>query len=411
MLEGFADALAVLRIRDYRNFLFARFLATLATQMQALIVSWQVYQLTKDALALGIIGGVEAAVFISFVTWAGHVADRGEKRRIILISQGLLFLCTAGLGFLSYQSGKTVYWIYGLIALTGLGRSFLWPASFAYSEMSVPREIYGRAATLNSTAWEIGSVVGPAIGGIIYAWKGPGFAYGLVAALTLLALGFSTAISPRPAVAAPPKDPTSGFWSGVRFVFSNQILLGAMSLDMFAVLFGGAYAVLPIFADRMGVGAQGLGWLRAAPSLGAIAMAIIIASRPPFQRAGRTLFMAVAFFGIFTLAFAISGYYKWYGWTLAALALTGMADNVSVVIRASAVQAHTPNHMRGRVSSVNGIFIGSSNELGAFESGLAAKCMGLIPSVLFGGCMTLLTVAFVAWKAPQLRKLTAIHKT
>jgi hypothetical protein len=221
---------------------------------------------------------------------------------------------------------------------------------------------------------------------------------------------FSMRISPRPPITVPPKDPSAGFWTGMRFVFSNQILLGAMTLDMFAVLFGGAYAVLPIFADRMGVGAQGLGWLRAAPSLGAIAMALIIASRPPFQRAGRALMAAVAFFGLFTLAFAIAGHYRLYGWALAALALTGMADNISVVIRASAVQANTPNHLRGRVSSVNGIFIGSSNELGAFESGLAAKFMGLVPSVIFGGCMTLITVALVAWKAPKLRKLGVIHK-
>jgi MFS family permease len=411
MFEGFSDGLAVLRIRDYRNFLFARFLSTLSTQMQALIVSWQVYQMTKDPLALGLIGGVEALVFIAFVTWAGHVADRSEKRKIILLTQGLLFVCTLALGVLAYRPGETVHWIYVLIAVTGLARSFMWPAAFAYSELSVPREIYARAATWNSTAWEIGSIVGPAIGGFVYAWKGPAFAYSVVAVLMMAALFFSTIISPRPPVAVPPKDPATGFWTGMRFVFSNQILLGAMTLDMFAVLFGGAYAVLPIFADRMGVGAQGLGWLRAAPSFGAILMALIIASRPPFQRAGRTLMLAVACFGLFTLAFAIAGHYRWYGWALAALALTGMADNISVVIRASAVQAHTPNHLRGRVSSVNGIFIGSSNELGAFESGLAAKLMGLVPSVLFGGCMTLITVAIVAWKAPKLRRLGFIHKT
>jgi MFS family permease len=411
MFEGFADGLAVLRIRDYRNFLFARFLSTLSTQMQALIVSWQVYQLTKDPLALGLVGGVEAIVFISFVTWAGHVADKSEKRRIILITQGLLLFCTLALGLLAHRPGETVYWIYALIGLTGLGRSFMWPAAFAYSELTVPREIYARAATWNSTAWEIGSIVGPAIGGFLYAWKGPAFAYAVVAALMTAAIFFSARISPRPPIATPPKDPTSGFWTGMRFVFSNQILLGAMTLDMFAVLFGGAYAVLPIFADRMGVGAQGLGWLRAAPSFGAIVMALIIASRPPFQRAGRALMLSVAFFGLFTLAFALAGQYRLYGWALAALALTGMADNISVVIRASAVQAHTPNHLRGRVSSVNGIFIGSSNELGAFESGLAAKFMGLVPSVVFGGCLTLLTVALVAWKAPKLRKLGVIHKS
>jgi MFS family permease len=345
------------------------------------------------------------------VTWAGHVADRSEKRRIIWITQGLLLLCTVALALLARKPGETVNWIYLFIAITGLGRSFLWPASFAYSELSVPREIYARAATWNATAWEIGSIVGPAAGGFVYAWKGPAFAYDVVAVLMIIAILFSTIISSKPPVAQPPKDPTAGFWTGLRFVCSNQILLGAMTLDMFAVLFGGAYAVLPIFADRMGVGALGLGWLRAAPSLGAIAMALVIASRRPFQRAGRTLFFAVGAFGVFTLAFAITGYYKLYGWSLIALALTGMADNISVVIRASAVQANTPDHLRGRVSSVNGIFIGSSNELGAFESGFAAKFMGLVPSVLFGGCLTLLTVALVAWKAPKLRRLGVIHRS
>jgi len=411
MFEGFADAWAVLRIRDYRYFLLSRFLATLSTQMQALIVSWQVYQMTKDPLSLGLIGGVEAAVFIGFVTWAGHVADASEKRRIIILTQGLLLLCTGALCALARHPGETVGWIYVLVGLTGLGRSFLWPASFSYSELTVPKAIYSRAATMNSTSWEVGSIVGPAIGGFVYAARGPAFAYAVVAALMGLAIGFSLFISPRPPVERPPKDPTAGFWSGLKFVFSNQILLGAMSLDMFAVLFGGAYAVLPIFADRMGIGALGLGWLRAAPSFGSVAMGIYVASRPPFQRAGRTLFTAVTAFGLFTLAFAVTGYYNLFGWSLVMLALAGMADNISVVIRASAVQAHTPDHLRGRVSSVNGIFIGSSNELGAFESGAMAKLMGLVPSVFFGGCMTLLSVALVAWKAPKLRQLGVIHRS
>lgn len=410
MFEGFADAWAVLRIRDYRYFLLSRFLATLSTQMQGLVVSWQVYEMTKDALALGLIGGVEAAVFISFVTWAGHVADATEKRRIIILTQVLLLGCTGLLCVLARGPGTSVGWIYVLIGFTGLGRSFLWPASFAYSELTVPKAIYSRAATMNSTSWEVGSIVGPAIGGFIYASRGPAFAYAVVAALMAVAIGFSLLIGRRPPVARPPKDPTAGFWSGMKFVFSNQILLGAMSLDMFAVLFGGAYAVLPIFADHMGIGARGLGWLRAAPSFGSVAMGIFIASRPPFQRAGRTLFTAVTAFGVFTLAFAVAGSYNLFGWALAMLALSGMADNISVVIRASVVQANTPDHMRGRVSSVNGIFIGSSNELGAFESGLAAKLMGLVPSVLFGGCMTLITVALVAWKASKLRQLGVIHR-
>ena len=309
---------------------------------------------------------------------------------------------------LTRRGGHSVYWLYAVVALTGLARSYMWPASFAYSELTVPREIYGRAASLNSTGWEIGSIVGPAIGGFIYAWRGPVFAYEVVFGLMALAAFFTLrmgVIVPSAADAKVEKE--RHFLSGFQFVFANPVMLAAISLDMFAVLFGGVYAILPIFADVLGVGAKGLGWLRAAPSIGAIVMAAYQTWRPPFERAGRTLLIAVMFFGVMTIAFAFSSHFQL---SLLLLALCGMADNISVVIRASIMQAFTPNDMRGRVSAVNGIFIGSSNEIGAFESGLAAKLMGTVPSVIFGGAMTLLTVAMIAWKSPHLRRLKGLHK-
>lgn len=401
----FADSLAVLRIRDFRYFLASRFCATLASQMQALVVSWQIYQLTKDALALGLVGLIEASVFILFSLSAGHFADRKEKRRIILAAQTALLACGLVLMALS-RHGVQVWAIYGVIAVTGLARSYLWPASFAYSELTVPRAIYSRAAAWNVTGWEIGSILGPAAGGAIYAWKGPAAAYAVVAVLAGLGVVFALLMNLRPPIVATPEQPHD-FLSGARFVFSNQILLAAMSLDMFAVLFGGAVAILPIFADMYHVGPKGLGWLRAAPSIGAILMAAYQQVRPPYRRTGRALLGAVAFFGIATISFSLS---RSYWLSLALLALIGAVDNVSVVIRASIIQAYTPDSMRGRVSSVNGIFIGSSNEIGAFESGLAAKLMGAAPSVVFGGVMTLITVAVTFWKAPLLRRLGTIHQ-
>ena len=282
----------------------------------------------------------------------------------------------------------------------------MWPASFAYSELTVPRAIYSRAASLNATGWEVASIVGPAIGGFIYAWRGAAAAYATVFGLMAMAIFFTMRMGRRPPSAD--SDKQHDFLSGFHFVFSNPIILAAISLDMFAVLFGGVYAILPISADRMGVGAKGLGWLRAAPSIGAIGMAIYQAYRPPFERVGRTLLPAVALFGLAMISFAFSGSF-WVAMVI--LAFSGMVDNISVVTRASIMQAFTPDSMRGRVSSVNGIFIGSSNEIGAFESGLAAKLMGLTPSIIFGGVMTLVTVAMVGWKAPRLRSLQSLHKS
>jgi MFS family permease len=255
----------------------------------------------------------------------------------------------------------------------------------------------------------VGSIAGPAIGGMLYAWKGPTVGYVSVAFLLLIAMASTFWIRQVPPVTSTSKREREDLWLGVRFVFSNPVILGALSLDMFAVLFGGPYAILPLYADQiLNVGAQGLGWLRAAPSIGAIVMAIYQSYRPPFARVGKTLLTCVALFGVLMIGFALS---KVFWLSMVLLALTGMVDNISVVVRHSILQAYTPDDMRGRVSAVNGLFIGSSNEIGAFESGTAAKLLGTAPSVVFGGIMTLLTVGLVAWKAPALRELKSLHKT
>jgi predicted MFS family arabinose efflux permease len=247
------------------------------------------------------------------------------------------------------------------------------------------------------------------MGGILYAWKGPTAGYSVVALLLSAAILSTFRLRPKPPIQDSAIPERQDLWEGVRFVFSNQIILGALTLDMFAVLFGGPYAILPIFADQiLHVGARGLGLLRAAPSVGAVCMAIFQSYRPPLERVGKTLISAVAIFGLAMIGFALS---KNFWLSMALLAFSGMVDNISVVVRHSVLQAYTPNHLRGRVSAVNGIFIGSSNEIGAFESGVAAKLIGTVPSVIFGGVMTLVTVAVVAWKNPSLRRLQALHKS
>lgn len=408
-LNGKHDAFAVLKVRDFRLFLTFRFFTTIAFQMQSIIVGWQMYELTRDPLALGLIGLAEALPNIAVVLYAGHAADRYNRKRIIiwftllfLTGTALLFLFTIrNLGILSALG---VLPIYGVVMISGISRAFLYPSIIAMMSQLVPRYLYTNASTWNSTAWHIAAITGPAIGGLVYGFFGVRNAYLTVLFFLLLALLLLSFVKNRP---VPPVNEEETLLqrlsSGLKFVFKNQVLLGAMSLDMFAVLFGGAIAMLPVFAaEVLLVGPQGLGFLRAAPMAGAVIMSLFIAHRPPMAQAGRFLMIGVTGFGISIIGFALShNYYL----SLALLMISGMFDNISVIIRATAMQLITPDEMRGRVASVNAIFIGSSNEIGSFESGVAAKLLGLIPSVIFGGCMTLLTVGIIARFAPRLRKL------
>jgi MFS family permease len=403
------DAYAVLKIKEFRLFLTARFVITVAVQMQSIIVGWQIYEMTKDPLSLGLIGLSEAIPFIVMAFFSGHIADTFNRRTIILSSLFVYFLCavllllfTVHLNFI--LADFHILPIFIVIAVTGFARAFIYPAQTAFMAQLVPRALYTNSSTWNSTTWHIAAVTGPAIGGLIYGFLGITWAYRLV--VILVGLGFVLFLFIR-SKAMPIKETqesiVQSIHSGVQFVFQNQILLGALSLDMFAVLFGGAVAMLPVFAaEVLFVGPQGLGFLRAAPAAGAVIMALYLAYHPPLKNTGTKLFISVAGFGMSMILFALS---KNYYLSLGLLALSGMFDNISVIVRHTILQLYTPDHMRGRVASVNSVFIGSSNEIGSFESGLAAKLMGLIPSVIFGGGMTLLITGITARLSPQLRKM------
>lgn len=403
------DPYVSLRIKDFRLFVTARFFLTVATQMQAVIVGWQIYSITKDALALGMIGLAEAVPFMTVILYAGHLADISSRKKIILFSVSGYLLCSVLLLLFTLHLSTVLdklgaLPIYAVICLTGVARAFAGPSFTALLAQLVPRELYGSAATWNSTVWQIAAVSGPAIGGLLYGFLGIQTSYCVVVTLIVVSLTSVAFVASRP---IPINDRQESLKTrlatGIRFVFSHQVFLSALSLDLFAVFFGGAVALLPIFADQvLHVGPQGLGVLRAAPSLGAVIMGLFLAHRPMMEQAGRKLLIYVAGFGVCMIAFALSNNFYL---SLAILALSGALDAVSVVIRSTIMQLLSPDEMRGRVSAVNSIFVGSSNEIGSFESGVAARLLGLIPSVVFGGLMTLLVVGITAKVAPKLREL------
>jgi MFS family permease len=325
----------------------------------------------------------------------------------VLLALALVGGSGAWLLAVSVAGPRSALPLYAAQALAGTGRAFFRPASWALGTELVPREAYHNAATWRSTTFHVATVLGPAAAGALIALGGPRAAYAVV--VSLFAVGFAAvaAIPARPRPPAPAGRLVPELLDGVRFVFREQLLLGAMSLDMFAVLFGGATALLPVFAlEVLGVGEVGFGLLRAAPAAGSIAMSLALARVGHFRRSGRALLWAVALFGLSWMAFGLS---RWFGLSLAILAVGGALDNVSVVLRSTLIQSFTPQDKMGRVAAVNGFFIGSSNELGAFESGVAAKLVGVVPAVLLGGALTLVTVGIVAWRAPRLRRLGRIE--
>ncbi len=398
----------VLAIPDFRRYLAGRFLVIISVQIVSVSVGWQVYELTRDPLSLGMLGLAEALAFFAVALYGGHFADTHDRQRTMAASSAALTLCAGALLWLSWCGGAalkaTVMPIYLIVAFGGIVRGFLSPATMALAAQMVPRRLYARMSAYNSLVFQIGAIGGPAMAGLIYGFWGARAAYG--AALACGALGSAAAFSIR-SYGTPGggnREPLLASLSGgLRYVFSSPVLLPAMSLDMFAVLFGGAVAILPMVADTLlHVGPKGLGFLRAAPAVGAGVMALALAHRPPLKGAGRKLLWAVAGFGACMTVFALS---RSLWLSLAALALSGAIDNVSVVIRQTILQLYTPDGMRGRVAAVNGVFIGSSNEIGAFESGVAAKIMGLVPSLLFNSGMTFLVTGAVARLSGTLRKL------
>jgi len=400
---------AALQVRDFRLFILSRLFITLAVMIQAVVVGWQVYEITKDPLSLGLIGLAEAVPAIGVSLYAGHLADIIERKKIILICVVTLVFCAAALFFFTLNIGAFLLQhgatsIYVVIFVSGIARGFLSPANFSFMPQLVGRELYQNAVTWNSTTWEGASLTGPMIGGLIYGFFGITAAYSADVLLTVAALFCYFLIPNRP---LPPISEEQGIWkkikTGIRFVFSNQIILGAITLDLFAVLFGGAVALLPIFADEiLHVGKIGLGFLRSAPSVGAMLMAIYITHYPIKKNMGKILLGCVAGFGFCMIGFGLSTSF-WL--SMALLVLSGAFDCVSVIARSTMIHTLTPENMKGRVSAVNSIFVGSSNEIGAFESGVAARLLGTVRSVILGGVMTLAVVSVTAWKAVKLRRL------
>ncbi|MCC6411801.1 MAG: MFS transporter [Saprospiraceae bacterium] len=403
------NAYAALRQPDYRFFLAMRMSTTLAIQIMSVSVGYFMYDLTGDPLMLGLIGLAEAVPAISISLWAGHIADKYNRRSLIVGCISLLLVCAIALLTLvwnreSLPQATLIAGIYTVIFFTGVARGMFSPANFALLPQLVDRQELPNAIAWNSSVWEVASITGLGVGGLLYGFAGVDAAFGTMSILLVLALLFVVQITPKPVPPSERMEPAIvRIREGLHFVFSNKIILGAIALDLFAVLFGGAVALLPVYAkDILKVGPEGLGALRAAMSLGAISMAFVIAHRPVGKHAGRLMLGCVAGFGFCIIGFGLSTVF-WLSFLL--LFLAGIFDQVSVYIRQSLLQHLTPENMKGRVSSVSSIFITSSNELGAFESGLAAKLMGTVPSVLFGGVMTLLVVAITAWKAPKLRDL------
>jgi MFS family permease len=405
------DPYATLRIPNFRWFITSLLTMTVATQIQAVVVAWQIYGLTHDPLSLGLIGLAEAVPFIGFALFAGHVADRISRLRISLLALVVLLGCSLALLGFTLRPGiiaaGRVWPIYAVIFLSGIARSFLQPARSALGAELVPRNLYPNAVTWRSSAWQLAEVVGPAIGGLVYGFGSARAAYSVDAALMgvgVLAL-IQVRHSPRPGQSSADSFLAS-LATGLRFVRSQPVILGALTLDLFSVLFGGAVALLPVFAaEILRVGPEGLGILRASPAVGAVLMSVVLAHRAPLRRAGRTMLLSVALFGVSMIGFGLSRNFLL---SIALLGFSGMVDTVSVVVRSTLLQVMTPDHLLGRVSSVNAIFIGSSNELGAFESGTAARLMGTVPSVVFGGLVTLAVVGVTAVKVPSLRRLREI---
>jgi MFS family permease len=397
------DPYAALRSPDYSYLLAGNLLASVGTEMQSVAVGWELYQRTDSATALGLVGLVQFLPVLLLSLPAGHAADRYSRKRLLAAGQALMALASLGLAALSYAEGP-VPLIYVCLLVAGVSQAFSAPARWSLVPQTVPESALANAATWNSSGWQIASVVGPALGGGVIALThraGPAYLLGVLCSVGCAALLVPIRVQSR----AQPAEELSlaALLAGIGFVRRTKLILATITLDLFAVLLGGAVALLPIFArDILECGPVGLGWLRAAPSLGALAMGMTLAHRPPLRRAGRALLLAVAGFGVATIVFGLS---RNVVLSFVMLAATGALDNVSVVVRFTLVQLLTPDSMRGRVSAVTAIFIVSSNELGAFESGVTAQLFGPVASVVGGGVGTLVVVAaaMVIW--PELLRV------
>lgn len=442
------DPYASLRHTAYRRYLTGTFCANMGRQMTSVAVAWQIYQWTHSATALGLVGLLNIVPLLVCSLPAGSLADRFDRKRIITLSTGCLAVLSLllaavavfhesipRLAVLEALSGglrrlvllfeqqadpasldftrPALPVVYAILLAMGVTRILGWPARSAIVPQLVPPEVLGNTMTWNSSAFEIATMAGPALGGFLIAWVGFPAVYALDACLALSLVVLLTRVH-VPAPVAPSSAPVEGrrsvrhLLAGAEFIWNKKVVLAASALDMFAVLLGGAVALLPIYADTiLHVGPIGLGWLRAAPSIGAFLMAMWIAHRRPMQRPGVMLLWSVAGFGAAVMVFGLS---HWFWLSLVALFFTGVFDNVSVVVRHSLVQLLTPNHLRGRVTSVNQIFVGSSNEIGTLRAGLMAALIGPVGAVVWGGLGTILTVLVIARGVPQLQRVPPLDK-
>lgn len=403
---GKRDPYAALRYADYRYFLTGRLAASMGSQMIDVAIGWELYERTNRALALGFVGLVQVVPIILLALPAGHVADRFDRKRIALLSLALLIVGSLALAAISFTVAP-IPLIYITLFIIGVALSFHRPAVAALLPQLVPAEKFANAVTWNSVGWQLASVVGPALGGLIIAWRHhAGIVYLLDAALMLVFVVSLIRIRGQQVVRVRKAVTLESLLGGVRFVWHTKIILAAITLDLFAVLFGGATTLLPVFAkDILHVGAEGFGWLRAAPSIGAVLVAVLLLGRPPMRRAGKSLLFAVAGFGLATIVFGLS---RSFPLSLAMLVLAGGLDMISVVVRQTLVQLRTPDEMRGRVSAVNSVFIDTSNELGGFESGASAALLGPVISVVGGGIVTVIVVSAVAVAWPELRNMRGL---
>jgi MFS family permease len=389
----------------YPNFVlyqFARFFIVLALEMQSVAVGWQVYEITRRPLDLGLVGLAQFLPGVALFLFAGHAADRFDRRRLLLWCYGGFAACSALLLAVTWRSTPSIHLIYAVLVLLGTVRCFNWPASRALLPQLVPDEHFANAVAWNASTFQGAIIAGPAVGGVVYALlRGPAAVYVLAITGAVISLLLTLGINPKPVPR--PKEPTSvrTVLAGFRYIWRQKLILGSISLDMFAVLLGGAVALLPVYASEiLKTGPWGLGLLRSAPGAGAAAMAIVVAHWPIRRRAGMIMLWCVAGFGVSTILFGVS---RSLIVSLVAMLLVGATDMVSVIIRATLVQVATPDEMRGRVNAVDMLFIGVSNELGEFESGLTAHWFGTVPAVVLGGIGTLLVIGTWAWLFPELR--------
>ncbi len=396
------DPYAVLRNRDLLLYLIGRFIASLGQAMLTVAVLWELYERTHSALNLGLVGLTQMAPMLLFTLPAGHVADNHDRKRIMVLMTFIIACASLGLTLISARQAG-VSWIYFCLFAAGTARTFLWPASSAFLPHLVSRQDFSKAVTWSSGSFHLSSVAGPAAGGALIALTHhAATVYALNAAAALICLALIGLVRRRHAVAAKEEMTLKNLIAGFRFVFASRIILGTITLDLFAVLLGGATTLLPVYAkDILRVGPTGLGFLQAALPAGSFLCALVVAHRRPLQKAGRSLLWAVAGFGLATIAFGLS---RWFWLSFLMLFLCGAVDNISVVVRHTLVQLLTPDQKRGRVSAVNSLFIGTSNELGGFESGLVAHLVTPLFSVVSGGIGTILAVLCVAVIWPEIRK-------